>query len=351
MRVRINRKVAVAMAVAGLTALAGSGPVGLLAADHLDAPGLTPPGGDTRLDINDVYAFQSPADPSQAVLIMSVNPLAGALPGGLTGFHPDAKYEFLADTDGDAKPDDWARITFGEPNGNGEQTWRLKIKGGGLKVRGVTGTTTDLGPVKVTAGTFDDPFFFDLANFLASDFSCGANEEPGDPTPASNFFAGANTQAIVFEFPASELEGTVGIWARTRLDDKQIDRMGRPAINTVFIPNNIFEPAGSEPSQRNAFNAGKPQHDQRDFRSEVVDTLEIFYGAGNATVDALTDILLPDVLTVDFSSATGFLNGRKLADDVIDAELGIVTNGAVTTDCANNDSVFSNTFPYLAPAN
>jgi hypothetical protein len=127
--------------------------------------------------------------------------------------------------------------------------------------------------------------------------------------------------------------------------------MGRPAINTVFIPNNIFEPAGSEPSQRNAFNAGKPQHDQRDFRREVVDTLEIFYGAGNPTVGTLTDILLPDVLTVDFGSSAGFLNGRRLADDVIDAELGLVTNGAVTTDCVSNDSAFSGTFPYLAPKN
>jgi hypothetical protein len=125
--------------------------------------------------------------------------------------------------------------------------------------------------------------------------------------------------------------------------------MGRPAINTVFIPNNIFEPVGSEPSQRNAFNAGKPQHDQRDFRSEVVDTLEIFYGAGNA--EGLADILLPDILTVDFSGTAGFLNGRQLADDVIDIELGIVTNGAVTTDCVDNDSAFSGTFPYLAPAN
>ena len=337
------RRAAVIVAVAALSVGVAAGPAGLLAADHLDAPGLTSPGGDTRLDINDVYAFQSPANPAHAVLIMTVSPLAGVV--GQTTFHPDATYEFLADTDGDAKPDDWARITFGAPNSEGEQTWRLKVKGGGFRggAKGLTGVTTDLGgEVKITAGLFDDPFFFDLANFLASDFSC---------TNASNFFTGFNTLAIVFEFPAVEFEGTVGIWARTTLGDNQIDRMGRPAINTVFIPNNIFEPAGSEPSQRNAFNSGKPQHDQRDFRAEVVDTLEIFYGAGNPTVDTLTDILLPDVLTVDFSSGAGFLNGRQLANDVIDAELGIVTNGAVTTDCVGNDSAFSNTFPYLAPAN
>ncbi|HKZ21326.1 MAG TPA: DUF4331 family protein [Acidimicrobiia bacterium] len=340
------RKVPILVPIAALAIGLAAGPASLLAADHLDAPGLTPPGGDSRLDINDVYAFQSPADPDQAVLIMTTNPAAGALTGQL-GFHPDATYEFLADSDGDAKPDNWARFNFDPADSGGQQAYRLKVKGNGPNLRGVTGQTIDLdGEVKVTAGTFDDPFFFDLVNFLAADFACS----PGDGD-TSNFFLGLNTQAIAFEFPREELSGTVGVWARTMLGDQQIDRMGRPAINTVFIPNNIFEPAGSEPSQRNAFNSGKPQHDQRDFRGEVEDTLEIFYGAGNPTVDALTDILLPDVLTVDFGSTTGFLNGRRLADDVIDAELGLVTNGAVTTDCVGNDSAFSGTFPYLAAKN
>src|SRR3990172_207803 len=71
------------------------------AADHLDAPGLTPPGGDTRLDITDVYAFRSPSNPSNTVLVMGVNPLAGVLNNGT--FHPGASYELKIDSDGDAK--------------------------------------------------------------------------------------------------------------------------------------------------------------------------------------------------------------------------------------------------------
>jgi hypothetical protein len=133
------------------------------------------------------------------------------------------------------------------------------------------------------------------------------------------------------------------------LNNAQIDRMGRPAINTVFIPANVFEP--TEASQKNAFNAGKPRSDQRDFRGEVVDTLEIFYGSGSSTAQALADFLLPDVLTIDTSTPTSFPNGRGLADDVIDIELGLVTNGAVTSDCVGNDSAFTASFPYLAPKN
>ena len=42
----------------------------------------------------------------------------------------------------------------------------------------------------------------------------------------------------------------------------------------------------------------------------------------------MAGVLLPDVLTYDTStSADGPLNGRHLADDVIDKELTIVTGG------------------------
>jgi hypothetical protein len=315
------------------------------AADHLDAPGLTPPGGDTRLDITDVYAFQSPSNPDHTVLVMGVNPLAGVLNDGT--FRSGASYEFKIDSDGDAKEDLTYKLTFSAPDGALQQGVTLrKIPahgGGSVLATGQTGQTISIPRGGwLQAGVFDDPFFFDLNAFLAVDFC-----NPGD-----NFFDGLNISAIVLEVPSSWLgSNNIGVWARTVLNEKQIDRMGRPAINTVFIPNNPFEPSGSEPSQKNAFNGGKPRNDQRDFRGEVVDTLEIFYGAGNPTVSALANILLPDILTVDTSNPAGFLNGRGLADDVIDAELALVTNGAVTTDCVANDSAFTNSFPYLAPKN
>ena len=316
------------------------------AADHLDAPGLTPPGGDTRLDITDVYAFQSPSNPAHTVLIMGVNPLAGVLNNGT--FNPSASYELKIDSNGDAKEDLTYKVTFSAPNGSLQQgvtLRRLPAAGGGgsLLAKGQTGSSISIpGGGWIKAGVFDDPFFFDLNGFLALNFC----------NPGTNFFNGLNISAIVLEVPSSWLgSNNIGVWAITVLNDQQIDRMGRPAINTVFIPNNVFEPKGTEPSQRNAFNAGKPRNDQRDFRGEVVDTLQIFYGANNPTVDALANILLPDILTVDTSNPAGFLNGRGLSDDVIDAELGLVTKGAVTKDCVDNDSEFTTSFPYLARAN
>src|ERR1051325_4050959 len=94
------------------------------AADHLDAPGLTPPGGDTRLDITDVYAFQSPSNPAHTVLIMGVNPLAGVLNNGT--FNPNASYEFKVDSDGDAKEDLTYKVTFSAPNGSLQQGVTLR---------------------------------------------------------------------------------------------------------------------------------------------------------------------------------------------------------------------------------
>ena len=343
----------VALATIGVVAIAfvvGLAALPTRAADHLDAPGLTSPGGDSRLDLTDVYAFQSPNNSANTVLIMAVNPLAGA--PSATTFHPKASYEFLIDDDSplDGKPDTTIEVDFGKVK-DGVQTVEIEIDGPhrDVNAEGRTGKTIKIsGGGKLRAGSFDDPFFFDLLSFLDIDLSVPRVPfcEPGD----GNFFLGLNVSAIVLEVPSGWLgPNNIGVWARTVLDGKQIDRMGRPAINTVFIPANVFEPA--ESSQKNAFNAGKPKNDQANFRGEVVDTLEIFYGVGSQTAQDLADILLPDILTVDTSSSLGFLNGRQLADDVIDAELTLVTNGAVTTDCVGNDSAFSGTFPYLAPKN
>ncbi len=177
-----------------------------------------------------------------------------------------------------------------------------------------------------------------------------------------DFFAGLNVSALVIEIPTSWITSdNVGVWAETTSRSRgRIDRMGRPGINTVFIPQNPFEP--NEPSEKDAFNLGDPADDQANFRDEIVDTLTVLYSLNDAsgddpsddaaTIQAIANILLPDVLTVDLSVETGFLNGRGLADDVIDAELGLITEGLITTDGVDsNDAPFQAEFPYLAPAN
>jgi hypothetical protein len=123
----------------------------------------------------------------------------------------------------------------------------------------------------------------------------------------------------------------------------QLDQMGRPAINTVF--NNQTH----EKFDRDAFNRTQPSemvaNGYRDHAEDVLTAL------GAADPAGLAAVLFPDVLTYQTGNHDGFLNGRRVANDVIDAELGLVTNGAISSDCIGNDSAFPGAWPYLAPAN
>ena len=294
------------------------------AADHLDSPSVT---SDGRLDINDVYAYQSPANVNNMVLVMTVNPLAGVMSG--TAFSSAGVYEIHVDNNGDAVADKSFFIYFTALS-RGTQNVLVTRKNGSVLASGKTeqNITTAAG-CKLRAGLFDDPFFFDLNGFKNNFMFTG-----------SDFFAGMNVTAIVLEIPRTELGGTnVGIWARTVVGGKQFDRMGRPAINTALIPS----------AQKNAFNAGIPKNDPANFGATVRASIASLNGGDTATAATLASILLPDVLTVDVTSTAGFLNGRQLANDVIDAELNLLTKGAVTTDGVNgNDVAYRTTFPYLA---
>src|SRR5713226_3143377 len=86
-------------------------------ADHLDAPGLKSPGGDAKVDITDIYAFQKPGDPNNSILIMNVNPLAPTL---ADEFDHTAIYELKVDTNADAVAEIAFRITF-SPKTHGAQ--------------------------------------------------------------------------------------------------------------------------------------------------------------------------------------------------------------------------------------
>lgn len=299
----------------------------LPAADHLDAPNLA---GNGQVDINDLYAFQSPSNPDNTVLIMTVNPGAGLL--SPTTFGADVTYSFNIDNTGDAVADLTYDATFGALSG-GSQSFSV-LRSGSAYASGSTGgsVVTSAGG-QVQAGLFDDPFFFDLNGF-----------NDGFNFTGDNFFEGLNVSAIVLEVPSSELGGpNIGVWASTSQGGMQVDRMGRPAINTALIPS----------ARKQEFNEAAPAGDFATFGGDVNATIQALSGMANA--DALTPILLPDVLTIDVSDSSGFLNGRRLDDDVIDAELGLLSEGAVTGDGVSVDAepflATQQAFPYLAPAN
>jgi hypothetical protein len=325
-------------------------------ADHLDAPGLMSPNMDARIDITDIYAFQAPDDAGRAAVILNVNPLAPTL---ATSFCPEALYELKIDTNGDAVADIAYRVRFSDP-AQGAQTAMVHRATGAAAAGNNDGgaiivnrasvdlvktsnpTITEQDGYKFYAGLRSDPFFFDLAAFLglaphahALDFT----------NPGSDFFIDKNVFSIVLSAPKTQLLGpnpSVGYWARclVLVDGvwTQKDRMGRPAINTVF----------NHGADKNTFNSIPPSRDVALFREKFIEVLEgAPFSRDVTTANALVGVLLPDILTYDYSSSGGFLNGRRLQDDVIDAELQLLTGNAAISDFVGPHTDYLSVFPYV----
>src|SRR2546422_6771072 len=184
-------------------------------ADHLDAPGLMPPGGDPSIDITDVYAFQKPGSPRKSILMLNVNPLTLA-----TSFNSKALYELKVDTNSDARADIAFKFKFSRFD-DGRQTVEVRRATGkharsaenkGEKIFehasvsfGSTPKVADSDGFKLFAGRRSDPFFFDLLGFLA-----------GFKFTGSDFFIDKNVFGIALEVPNKAIGGgsPLGVWAR-----------------------------------------------------------------------------------------------------------------------------------------
>jgi hypothetical protein len=137
----------------------------------------------------------------------------------------------------------------------------------------------------------------------------------------------------------------------------QADQVGRPAINTVFIP----------ASGKDSFNTTTPSQMASIFTNDMktsLVTLNPGYTTNllGLTADQFIGVVSTDVLNASTTGVTSFYNGtqvltgRTLSDDVIDVELTLVFGGpdgsanpGLTSDHVNgNDKAFSASFPYEA---
>jgi hypothetical protein len=373
------------VAGAALILALGGAPLLATGADHLDAPalgGLTNAAGDIAphsdngdRDINDVYVFQG-SDSSRTVLAMTTNPAINLFN---TRFGTNVRYAINVDRNGDAKPDLAYVWRFGAPNGAGAQSYTVTRYTGAnarsfaVGVAWASGSTagSGIGSAKgssnVFAGVRSDPFFFDLTGFLGTVLHVGTDQLEVLDGNHHDFFTPLNTNAVVIEVPDDALGATnIGVWGTTSYWDGSswvaADQMGRPAINTVFNTKLVDANSGQT---KNRFNTTPPSEQRTAFgglfRTNAITTLtninavlgtKAAFGCKDydaATAGAIADILLPDMLTYNVTTpANGAaLNGRALADDVIDAELGITTNGCVTSDGVPAHKDYLSSFPYL----
>ncbi|HEY8868885.1 MAG TPA: DUF4331 family protein [Candidatus Limnocylindrales bacterium] len=372
----MDRKRSAATWGAALVVLAiGAAPIIANASDHLDAPALggvasgsnfAPHSEHGDRDLADLYAFQG-RNASNTTLVMTSNPAINLFGGK---FGPNVRYIFNVDTNGDAVQD--IAYVFRFDNGaEGNQNYMVarysgaravSLPDGGMPWGSGSTSDTGIGTLvnggQVFAGLRSDPFFFDLTGFEGTVFGIGTDRLGNHPT---DFFKPLNVNAIVLEISDGELGGHIGVWAQTQYMNNgkwlPADQVGRPAINTVFN-NSLVDPNAG--TTKNEFNVTPPSQQRTAFngvfRNDMIATLtniNAALGTGHpdytpSRAAAIANILLPDLLTYDTStSASGPLNGRGLADDVIDTELGLTTNGSVTSDGVGAHHDYRSSFPYL----
>ncbi len=140
----------------------------------------------------------------------------------------------------------------------------------------------------------------------------------------------------------------------------RVDRMGMPAIATAVI------------SSKDAYNAADPTDDAAGrFVPEIVASVGAIHAAldddltGAGLTPATTDkaiaqaapFVVPDVIRIDVTKPSGFPNGRRLTDPVIDVTLALVlldldvhpVTSLIGLNPTGNDRPFSTGFPFLAP--
>lgn len=320
---------------------------------HYSGPNIGFPRGDARLDLTDLYAFPKPGDSGKSIFIMNVHPSVGINPPGPTTtepFAPEARYELLIDTDGDAIANIGYEVRFSPSEGGGQTATLRRFEcaqsaekgaGGNVIAQGVPvsmgreGRVTQAGEHRFFAGWRSDPFFFDVLGTLNKfQFTTG------------DFFADKDICSIAMEIPNSLLgPKVVGVWARTLIPANgggsgwiQADRGARPN-QTPFLSG----------EHNDAYLAGEPADDAR-FVPVFAHSLEHTGGYAPDEAKRVAAKLLPDILIYDPKRPASFPNnGRALSDDVSDLFLDILTNGKVTGDNVGPHHDFLDEFPYLGP--
>jgi len=339
--------------------------------NHFTGLSLGPPLGDQRLDLCDLYAFQSPTDPNRTVLILNANPTAGPL-------HPDAVYRLAVDNDGDFLNDLAISYVFAPPDGD-RQTFDVFLATGeearspepvGTKVVeageasfGATPNIIEAGHLTFFAGSRSDAFFFDFDGIQnLFDTSGGRNftaPHLGGDSPWTG--VDSNTEANVFsmvvELPTSQLGARpdVRIWGRCSLrrngqqehGDRQehvgrlehVDRAGHPSVSSFF----------NTDETKVEYNASEPAGDRDRWTDQFVHLMGHTGGYSReealAAIDA--DRLLPDMLTFDPSRPARYPNGRVFTDDVINHRLAFLSKGDIPPTGLAPHTDVQTVFPYL----
>jgi hypothetical protein len=264
----------------------------------------------------------------------------------------------------------------------------------------------------VFAGSREDGFFadtpaiFDLLDARILDNNGNLGDGLGQDGNGVDGFKGYNVLAYAIQIPVDQLPALdyqapfvgaskgIGVYAsvsrarvtlRTENDDPvdiltwiRVNRMGNPLFNEVLVAL----------KDKDNYNRTSPEVDARRFATyalnpEVAFLINFVFGTNFATTGRtdLAAVYIPDVLRIDTTTGpvrlsgqagfnrlsfiggdstangkpSGWPNGRRLGDDVVDIALTAVASGPAYTaitvvgdNIAANDQVYHQVFPYSA---
>jgi hypothetical protein len=318
--------------------------------NHFSADNLKFPGDDRRLDLTDVFMFQSPDSPDKTVLIIDSNPTSAPppIPSPTTGpeFHPDAVYRINIDNNGDSKADVAFTFTFSAFE-DGVQTgtaWHAtgaqarEAEPAGEQLIASLPVSFDgearpvqVGAIRLFAGLRSDPFFADVEGALHG-FQWTGHDD----------FAENNVDSIALEVPSNMLgaEPVIGVWATISLRRDGVlvpmDRGGNPTINPFINPD----------GEKNLYNSRQPADDVANYLGAWSKILENGgYSPDEAKAAAMQ--VLPDILRLDRTRPANYPNGRVLTDDVYSMRFAWLTHGKVPPTGLKPHDNLQGQFPYL----
>lgn len=276
------------------------------------------------------------ADPKKVVLAMDVHPLIPTGQGTNTYFDPGIMYQFkiahgplhyVADEVIQFKAtgaDAGQKITMygpADPASVGGAVSSFVAPSGSITYNHPDALANG---AMLFAGPRQDPFYFDLEQFLKiipdRDFKAQPNPGPASAkcfrTPGVDFLEPFNVLTLAVEIPRALLAdksgklGIIHVWATTSIDSagsgayQQIERLGRPAVKE----------ATERFRDHNITNHSTPTNDQVLARS-IYTFARTTAHRSDATAKALAKLLIPDELMVN------------LASDGPARYLGVETNG------------------------
>ncbi|HEU5421448.1 MAG TPA: DUF4331 family protein [Streptosporangiaceae bacterium] len=329
--------------------------------NHFTGLDLGPPLGDQRLDLCDLYAFNSLTDPARTVLILNANPAAEA-----PAFHPDAIYRLNIDNDGDLLTDIAISYVF-SPLRDGRQTASVFLATGaqarspeavGTRIIsdapvsfGFRPGMVQAGPYSFFAGNRSDAFFFDydgIKNLF--DTSGGRNFTAphlggNSPWTGQDSNLEANVFSMAFELPTSELgaQPDIRIWGRCSVwrdgQLRHVDRAGHPSVSSFFNTDETKE----------EYNASEPVNDRERWLDQFVHLMghtgSYTREEAIAAIDA--EGVLPDMLTFNPALPAKYPNGRVFTDDVIEHRLAFLSKGEIPPAGLAPHTDVLQEFPYL----